>query len=63
MRAWAERGLGLALLPEFAVAGALASGGLVRLPLAVPPLALRLVWHAAREDLPGLRDVLYAAAS
>ncbi|ROO85728.1 DNA-binding transcriptional LysR family regulator [Actinocorallia herbida] len=63
MRAWAEQGLGIALLPDFAVASALAAGSLVRLPLDVPPLALRLVWHSARETLPGLRDVLYAAAS
>nr|WP_237417726.1 LysR family transcriptional regulator [Actinomadura rayongensis] len=61
MRAWAERGLGVALLPGFAVADALATGTLIRLALPAPDLLLRLVWRADREDLPGLRDVLYAA--
>ncbi|MBB6343696.1 LysR family transcriptional regulator [Nonomuraea muscovyensis] len=63
MRAWAEQGLGIALLPEFAVAAALASGSLTRLALAAPDLSLRLVWRGDREQLPGLRDLLYAAAS
>ncbi|HEX2316687.1 MAG TPA: LysR family transcriptional regulator [Thermomonospora sp.] len=63
MRAWAEQGLGVALLPEFAVSAALASGTLSRLALAAPDLALRLVWHGDREDLPGLRDLLYAASA
>ncbi|GAA1568254.1 hypothetical protein GCM10009678_58850 [Actinomadura kijaniata] len=63
MRAWAERGLGVALLPEFAVAPALAAGTLARLPLAAPDLSLRLVWRGDREDVPGLRDVLYAASA
>ncbi|MFF0309671.1 LysR family transcriptional regulator [Streptosporangium sp. NPDC004379] len=63
MRAWAERGLGIALLPEFAVAEALRSGALTRLGLAAPDLRLRLVWRGDREDLPGLRDVLYAAVA
>ncbi|WP_019634660.1 LysR family transcriptional regulator [Actinomadura atramentaria] len=61
MRAWAERGLGVALLPEFAVADSLAAGTLARLALPAPDLRLRLVWRADREDRPGLRDVLYAA--
>lgn len=63
MRAWAEQGLGIALLPDFAVAAALASGSLVRLALTAPDLSLRLVWRGDREHLPGLRDLLYAAAS
>lgn len=64
MRAWAEQGLGLALLPRFGVEQALATGSLVALPLRAPDLALRLVWHAERESaVPGLRDVLYAAAA
>lgn len=64
-RACAERGLGIALLPEFAVREQLAAGSLVRLPLdtASVRLYLRLVWRADREALPGLREVLYAAAS
>ncbi|MGW4895790.1 LysR family transcriptional regulator [Kitasatospora sp. NPDC004240] len=61
-RACAEQGLGMALLPEFAVREQLAAGSLVRLPLAAPALRLRLVWRADREDVPGLREVLYAAA-
>ncbi|MET9342375.1 LysR family transcriptional regulator [Nonomuraea sp. NPDC003804] len=62
MRAWAEQGLGIALLPEFAVAPALESGALVRLALPAPRLSLRLVWREDREELPGLRQLLYAAA-
>jgi DNA-binding transcriptional LysR family regulator len=63
MRAWAEQGRGIALLPEFAVDTALAAGVLARLDFPAPPLGLRLVWHDDREDLPGLRDVLYAASA
>ncbi|MFD7454140.1 LysR family transcriptional regulator [Kitasatospora sp. NPDC059827] len=62
-RACAEQGLGIALLPDFAVREPLASGTLVRLPLAPPPLHLRLVWRADRETVPGLRAALYAAAA
>ncbi|MFG2845837.1 LysR family transcriptional regulator [Kitasatospora sp. NPDC048296] len=62
-RACAEQGLGIALLPDFAVRDPLASGALIRLPLDPPPLHLRLVWRADRETVPGLREVLYAAAA
>jgi DNA-binding transcriptional LysR family regulator len=62
MRAWAEHGLGISLLPEFAVADSLKSGTLVRLDLPVPDLSLRLVWREDQESLPGMRDILYAAA-
>ncbi|MEU4341009.1 substrate-binding domain-containing protein [Nocardia sp. NPDC023852] len=64
-RACAELGLGIALLPEFAVGDQLAAGSLVRLPLdaASVQLHLRLVWRTDREALPGLREVLYAAAA
>jgi DNA-binding transcriptional LysR family regulator len=62
MRAWTERGLGVSLLPRFAVSDALASGTLITLDLAAPDLSLRLVWRADREDQPELREVLYAAA-
>jgi DNA-binding transcriptional LysR family regulator len=62
-KAWAAQGLGVAFLPDFAVAGELTDGTLVSLPLQDPPveLALRLVWRGAegRE----LRDTLYAIAS
>ncbi|RJL27116.1 LysR family transcriptional regulator [Bailinhaonella thermotolerans] len=61
MRAWAENGLGVALLPEFAVAAPLAAGTLARLPLDVPPLSLRLIWRPDREATPALRETLYAA--
>ncbi|WP_052489420.1 LysR family transcriptional regulator [Streptomyces sp. 150FB] len=63
MRAWAEQGLGIALLPDFAVTAQLAAGTLVRLGLDAPDLALRLVWRSDRESVPGLREVLYAAAA
>lgn len=63
MRAWAEQGLGVALLPRFAVDTALDSGTLTALNLPAPDLRLRLVWRDDREDLPGLRDVLYAASA
>lgn len=63
MRAWAEQGLGISLLPEFAVSDALTAGTLARLDFPAPELSLRLTWHSDREDLPGLRDVLYAASS
>lgn len=62
MRAWAEHGLGISLLPRFAVADSLRAGTLVQLDLPLPDLSLRLVWRADREHLPGMRDVLYAAA-
>ncbi|MFI8458711.1 LysR family transcriptional regulator [Kitasatospora sp. NPDC101447] len=62
-RACAEQGLGIALLPEFAVHDQLAAGTLVRLPLDPPPLHLRLVWRADRETVPGLREVLYAVSA
>ncbi|MEV4759806.1 LysR family transcriptional regulator [Micromonospora sp. NPDC049559] len=63
-RAWAAQGLGLALLPEFAVAGELAAGALRRIDPAEPaaPLALRLVWRADREAEPDVRELLYAAS-
>jgi DNA-binding transcriptional LysR family regulator len=62
MASWAERGLGIALLPEFAVRDRLDSGALAALAFDVPALGLRLVWRTDRETLPGLRDVLYAAS-
>jgi DNA-binding transcriptional LysR family regulator len=62
MRAWAEHGLGISLLPRFAVADSLRSGTLVQLDLPLPDLSLRLVWRDDQELLPGLRDILYAAA-
>ncbi|GAA2681089.1 hypothetical protein GCM10010412_065710 [Nonomuraea recticatena] len=61
MRAW-EHGLGISLLPRFAVADSLRSGALVPLDLPLPDLSLRLVWREDRESLPGMRDILYAAA-
>ncbi|GGO08376.1 LysR family transcriptional regulator [Microbispora bryophytorum] len=63
MRAWAERGLGMTLLPWFAVADGVAAGALARLAFDVPGLSLRLVWRADREALPGLREMLYASAA
>ncbi|MEV4459916.1 LysR family transcriptional regulator [Microbispora sp. NPDC049633] len=63
MRAWAERGLGITLLPWFAVADRVAAGALARLAFDVPGLSLRLVWRADRESLPGMREILYASAA
>ena len=63
MRAWAEQGLGIALLPEFAVSTALTSGTLTKLDFPTPDMSLRLIWRSDRESLPGLRDVLYAASA
>ncbi|WP_182900998.1 LysR family transcriptional regulator [Microbispora sp. H10830] len=63
MRAWAERGLGITLLPWFAVADQVAAGALARLAFDVPGLSLRLVWRADRETLPGMREILYASAA
>ncbi|MEU6204073.1 LysR family transcriptional regulator [Micromonospora musae] len=62
MRAWAEHGLGISLLPRFVVADSLRAGTLVQLGLPLPDLSLRLVWRADREQLPGMRDFLYATA-
>jgi DNA-binding transcriptional LysR family regulator len=68
-RACAERGLGIALLPECAVREELASGSLVRLPPPTPDgeagfrLRLRVVWRADREAVPGLREMLHAVAA
>ncbi|MFB6888086.1 LysR family transcriptional regulator [Kitasatospora sp. NPDC056327] len=64
-RACAERGLGMALLPESAVHEQLAAGTLRRLELAdpVPPLLLRLVWRADRDPAPAVHAVLHAATT
>ena len=62
MRAWAEHGLGITLLPQFAVADNLRSGTLVQLDLPLPELSLRLIWREDQESQPGMRDILYAAA-
>ena len=61
MRAWAKRGVGVALLPRFAVAEDLACGALSALPLDAPVLHLRLVWHPAQAERDGTRSLLYAA--
>lgn len=61
VREWAKQGLGIALLPDFAIAEDLAAGALVELECPAPALALRLVWLGDREE--ALRDVLYALSS
>jgi DNA-binding transcriptional LysR family regulator len=62
VKAWAGQGVGIALLPEFAVAGELADGTLVSLPGPPAELALRVVWRGDDEGRE-LRDTLYAIAS
>ncbi|WP_234322873.1 LysR family transcriptional regulator [Streptomyces sp. NRRL S-350] len=57
-RACAEQGLGIALLPDFAIPDQLAAGTLARLPLTPPPLRLRLIWRADHTPLPDLHQVL-----
>ncbi|MEE4545024.1 LysR family transcriptional regulator [Streptomyces sp. V4-01] len=61
MRAWARQGVGVALLPEFAVADDLAAGALTALRLPTPTLRLRLTWASARAAHPPTRALLYAA--
>jgi DNA-binding transcriptional LysR family regulator len=61
MRSWAEHGLGISLLPEFAIAGSVDAGTLVRLRLPMSDLSLRLVWREDNEQLPGMREILFAA--
>ncbi|WP_329372203.1 LysR family transcriptional regulator [Streptomyces sp. NBC_00669] len=63
MRAWARRGVGLALLPSFAVADDLAAGTLTALPLPAPTLHLRLTWPPSRTTHPPTRALLYAASA
>ncbi|AEV84787.1 LysR family transcriptional regulator [Actinoplanes sp. SE50] len=62
-RSWAEQGLGVALLPEFAIADAVRNGTLAVLDFPLPALTLRLVWRADRENTPHVRDLLYAASA
>ncbi|WP_235032069.1 LysR family transcriptional regulator [Actinacidiphila yanglinensis] len=62
MRAWARRGMGIALLPSFAVADEVASGALAALPLRTPTLHLRLIWPPSRATHPPTRALLYAAS-
>lgn len=61
MRAWARQGMGVALLPAFAVASDLAAGTLVALNLPLPTLHLRLAWPPSAAAHPTTRALLYAA--
>jgi DNA-binding transcriptional LysR family regulator len=61
MRAWARQGVGVALLPAFAVTPDLAAGTLVALRLPLPTLHLRLTWPPAAATHPTTRALLYAA--
>ncbi|NUS10163.1 MAG: LysR family transcriptional regulator [Streptomyces sp.] len=63
MRAWARQGVGLALLPAFAVTPDLAAGALVALPLRLPTLHLRLAWPPAAAAHPSTRALLYASTA
>jgi len=60
VREWAAAGRGVAVLPEFAVTGDLATGRLVALDVETPPLRLRLVWHRERAEDPSVLTMLYA---
>jgi DNA-binding transcriptional LysR family regulator len=60
--AWSEQGLGVALLPAYAVTSALRAGTLTRHPVPLPDLTLRLVWRTGQEERPEVRDLLYAAS-
>jgi DNA-binding transcriptional LysR family regulator len=53
MRAWAEQGLSIALLPDFAVDTALESGTPARIVLPAPDLRLRLPGAQSVRSLPG----------
>ncbi|MFF7452963.1 LysR family transcriptional regulator [Kitasatospora sp. NPDC008115] len=62
-RACAERGLGMALLPESAVRAHLTAGALHPLGSpAVPPLRLRLIWRADHASAHAVHEALHAAA-
>lgn len=63
MRAWARQGVGVALLPAFAVTADLASGALVALRLPLPTLQLRLAWPPSAATAPATRALLYATAA
>ncbi|MFI0940889.1 LysR family transcriptional regulator [Streptomyces sp. NPDC021020] len=65
MRAWARQGVGVALLPSFAVAADVAAGALTALPLPrpLPALRLRLVWPPSAAAHPSTRALLYAATA
>ncbi len=64
MRAWAEQGLGIALLPRFAVEDGLEQGRLVWSGSGCPPPTSRCGWwwSTAEEALPEVRELLYAAS-
>ncbi|WP_020664611.1 LysR family transcriptional regulator [Amycolatopsis benzoatilytica] len=61
VREWVAAGRGIAVLPEFAARGDLATGRLREVDTATPPLQLRLIWRPERE--PALRPLLYALSN
>lgn len=65
VRAWAAQGLGVAVLPEYAIQAELSAGSLHPLDVVdeLPRLRLRLVWRRDRESGSDLRDLLYAASA
>ncbi|NJP42852.1 LysR family transcriptional regulator [Actinacidiphila epipremni] len=64
MRAWARQGVGLALLPAFAVTADLDAGTLVGLDLTqAPTLHLRLTWPPSAAAHPATRALLYATSA
>jgi DNA-binding transcriptional LysR family regulator len=63
MRAWARQGVGIAVLPAFAVTPDLDSGALVALHIPLLALHLRLAWSPAGATRPATRALLYAAST
>ncbi|MBB4936257.1 DNA-binding transcriptional LysR family regulator [Streptosporangium album] len=49
VREWVKQGLGIALLPDFAISEDLAAGTLVELEFPAPALVLRMVWLGGRN--------------
>lgn len=60
VREWVADGKGVAVLPEFAIEGDVATGRVCVIDTPTPPLQLRLLWRAERDAHAQLRRLLYA---